>query len=260
MSYPLEHVYDEAAPYANFLIEMIGAAPSVETIGKMCNDLAAHYRTLGLCELLIEADTDLFFHYLIDSAQTRKYYLDRCRRDHHLADPERRTSINGPFLDAVVAGQYDLAATIAALSASDWMEGYEYEEDFAYTQWLHAMVATPEDTSALTIRLSGYETALQGNPDARLDVGKALIARDADAFHFAFLALLNQFGDEVQLAKQHAYRFDDHQLVFIEGLALLRLADRAGIPVRQVYRYCPAPARLSEYRTYRPRSFPNLPL
>ncbi len=39
-------------------------------------ELSRHYRALGICRLSADADADGFFHYLIQSALTRRFYLE----------------------------------------------------------------------------------------------------------------------------------------------------------------------------------------
>jgi hypothetical protein len=243
MGYPLDHVYDEAATYAAFLAGTLARAQSVDDIGRLCNDLSGIYRTLGLCELLLEADTEQFVLCLVDSALMRRYFLERCKHEGRWDHPECRASYIAPFCDAVAVGQRSVAVDIKRSTPPSRFEGYEYESDHAYA-WMLMCLADPEASGdVLECMLHDYEVALGGRPEARLAVCRALVEQNEAAFHPAMLELLAQFEAGVEQAEARAYRFDDHERIFVEGLALLRLADDRGIATSEHYRYCPALAR-----------------
>jgi hypothetical protein len=103
---------------------------------------------------------------------------------------------------------------------------------------------------ALERAFQDYEGALDRRPEARLGVCRALVDQDEAAFHPAMLELLAQFGAEVKQAETRAYRFDDHERIFVEGLVLLRLADDCGISTSDHYRYCPSLARRAEISAF----------
>ncbi|KFA88004.1 hypothetical protein Q664_44060, partial [Archangium violaceum Cb vi76] len=68
------------------LIDVATRQKSVRSLGKICHEMAAHYRALGICLLLAEMEVDGFFHWLIQSALTRKYYLGRSAAENVLDD------------------------------------------------------------------------------------------------------------------------------------------------------------------------------
>ncbi|MEM1043026.1 MAG: hypothetical protein AAGI91_10390 [Bacteroidota bacterium] len=257
MSYSLEHVHDEAAQYASFLIDRITEASTVEDIGRMANDLAELYQTLGLCELLIEANTEGFFHRLIDGALTRRYFLRRCLAEDRV-HPERRASVTGPLVGAIVAGQYGVARELDDLVADAPVEGHEYDEDYYYARLVGALVR--EEASDAERIFGQYVEALGELSEARVPVMRALLDRDRFAFHQAFLGLLIQYEAEMEYRQSVSYRYDDHHLVFLEGLALLRIAEDSGITAGDVYRYCPTMARKPDYARFEARAFPYTPL
>lgn len=259
----LEETFDDALAIANFLIDHIRAATSVKTIGEPCVELSSYYRALGICELLIECDVDAFFHFLIHGALTRKYYLARCAREGMLDEPERRASLLDPFFDAVAANQLGLAGEIAALSASSRVEDFEDDIDFACARAAHALLS-PVGSPDLRAAIDGYEAALGGDGDERLAVYRAIDGRDERAFAEAFPALIEAHDERMAKlessirSNESTYLPNSH--VFIEGLALLRIAERAGMRTEREYPRCPGPARLSTYRPFAPASFPNMGL
>jgi hypothetical protein len=127
------------------------------------------------------------------------------------------------------------------------MEGDEYEEDFCWVRFL-GIVARHGNAAAseLDPLLERFETALRGVPSGRLEVCRALRAEDAAAFDVAFEAMVHDWQDECD---QVALRAEEELVVaagtqmFVEGLAVLRLAGKLAIPVSRDYPGCPPLAR-----------------
>ncbi len=265
----LEEIAENAVDMTASLTGIAQAQASAATLGKLCNDLSRYYRALGTYGLLMNADTETFFHCLIQSALTRKYYLDRSAREGLLAETARRASFADPFFDAVAAGQPRLAAEIGARSPAEWMRGFEYEDDFAYARFLYLLVrGDPALAPQLDAVLERFAEALEGGESLRLELCLALRTRDQARFDEAFDTLLLQRADEYEeladpsgdsLASQEL-TFEANRRVFVEGLALLRLADGAGLATRPEYDTCPALVREPVYGPFHPIAFPELEL
>jgi hypothetical protein len=265
----IEDTVEDLLSYANMLIETAVAQESVTSMGKLCNDISRYYRAIGICGLLLNADTEVYFHALIQSALTRKYYLDRCIKENHLDDPARKSSFVAPLLDAVAANQFSLASQIAALSPDVWQEGYEYEDDFTYAAFLHEFILFNETSRDKLQRiLDRWEGVLEGNSDPRFDLCHALFSRNQSQFEEAYYDLLNAHDNRMSeiadpkldssLAKE--YTFEPNRWIFVEGLAMLRIADKLELRTEREYKLCPSIARLSDYAPFVPRAFPNLAL
>lgn len=266
---PLEEVVQDILVYADMLVETARAQKSVASMGKLCNDISRYYRCLGICSLLINANPDDFFHGLIQSALTRKYYLKRCVQENHLDDPARKVSFVDPFLDAVAANQFPLAGQIGELSPTEWLEDYEYEDDFAYARFLQTLVRfDPDVRPDLEQIYNRYEAALEGNPDVRLNLCKALLDVDQDEFNESFTALLDaheERGNEIADPKTDSilsldYTFEPNRWICVEGLAILRLAEKLELQTDEEYKFCPSIARVTDYKAFVPDSFPFLSL
>lgn len=261
----IEELPDEIVPHVNFLVEAASREQKAVRLGNLCNEISRHYRALGICLLLGEAEVDAFFHWLIQSALTRRYYLERCARDRLEGDRHQRASFADPFLDAVAASQWSLARRIGELSPADWIPGAEYEDDFAYARFLHLLAEPSTPETELAPLLDRYERALEGGADVRLDVSRALLDRDQPAFDGAFEALVGERRrklDEIAdpdldsiLAQDHAFEPNRH--VFVEGLALLRFAEARGLATEVEYPTCPREARRKEYAAFQPLAFPE---
>ncbi len=217
---------------------------AVQAAGDMYDSLSDARRTAGLLELLLNADEKAVAAQLAHSGYARRNYLARCAEasffDYHVC-----ASNSNALFDALAVGQVAIACDLAALSPTAVRPNEEYEDDFCYGPFLHGYIS---QNSRRTDRLfERFERALEGGSSARLAVCKAFATQDASAFSEAFDDLLDE-RDEV-VAELRLGRAEEEVgaaaecYVFVEGLALLWLAERAGFPTKPDYRYCPAMAR-----------------
>jgi hypothetical protein len=264
---PIDELPEEIVPHVNFMIGMAEDQPSAATLDKLTFEISRHYRALGICVLLTDADVDGFFHWLIQSALTRVYYLRRCRHEGLAGTAGARASLLDGFLDAVAAGQVPLAREIVNLSAERWMEGEEYEDDFAWARALGLLALGERDSETGTV-LDQFQRALEGGKAVRLDVGQAMLAKDQEAFDRAFDALIREHqeaNDRLADPEENSiladeYPFEPNRQVFVEGLAVLRLAESRGLKTRPEYPRCPRPARVPRYAAFQSLGYPGLGL
>jgi hypothetical protein len=228
-------------------MERVQEARSAAALGEPCEEIWTDRRGLGIVRLLLHGDHLGFFTELARSAQCRRYHLTRCAAEKHV-DFHCTSSRAEPFFDAVAASCLDLGREIARLSPASFREGEEYEDDFLYLRFLHRWVEGGASGEELAALLEAMERVLDGAPSPRLDLCRALLARDPAAFGRAFEALLE--GRFAEIALERRGIADDSVCaaagthVFVEGLALLRLAALAGVATRAEYPLCPALARL----------------
>ena len=261
----IQELPEEIALYAGMLAETASHQIPSQHLGGLSQKLSQQYRALGISLLLREANVDLFFHWLIQSALTRRYFLERCQTEGNLASPYRRASLVGPFFDAVTATQWKLARKIATLSADTHLPGEEYEDDFAYARFLHLLTDfEAPDTTGLEGALDQFDRALDGGMSVRLDLCRALLDKDQDAFDASFDGLL--VDHELRMKKQQKSilardaTFEPNRQVMVEGLALLQIATRLGLQTQSEYRFCPGLVRRVSYAPYKPLAFPLIPL
>jgi hypothetical protein len=76
---------EELASYARTLAELASSQTSSQHLGGICQKLSQQYRALGISLLLREAEVDRFFHWLIQSALTRRFFLECCQIDGNLS-------------------------------------------------------------------------------------------------------------------------------------------------------------------------------
>jgi hypothetical protein len=211
-------------------------------------ELAAGFRALSIMALLVQVNKDLFHQNLIRSGETRESYLQKLKQlgiqdDHHQASGRFE-----PLLDAVAGGDFELARRIAILSPVEWIQGHEYEDDFCYAQILHKLIIEPSQNAEISSLLLRFEAYLEGNANARFDICRALADKDQNAFDEAFDNLLYEHETGIAAAKARGQMEDpiviSQRLVFVEGLAILVLAEKRGLQTQSEYLYCPSLARL----------------
>jgi hypothetical protein len=227
-------------------------------------ELSRHYRALGICRLSADADVDGFFHYLIQSALTRRFYLEAAQAAGGGEPRHRRASLLEPVFDAMAARQWRLTRELFDLASAEWTEGEEYEDDFCYAAFVRRSLLDPQaDLAALLAR---WERILEGAPDPRLEVARSFVSRAPGAVAAALRSLLA--CEDVQ-ARAMAdpdssstlageLPFFPNCWVSVEALALLALAERQQIDAPSPFRACPPLARAGVFGAFYSRGFPRV--
>jgi hypothetical protein len=135
-------------------------------------------------------------------------------------------------------------------SRTSWLQGAEYEDDYCYAQLIHRLVSQENGEIVANALIEQFERVLDGQPSARLDVCRSMLNRDQAAFDEAFDNLIHE--QEAKIAADKA-RFQleepevmSQRLIFVEGLAVLRLATLRSLKTEPDYLFCPSIARLTE--------------
>lgn len=225
-------------------LAVVAGGYPLSDIGGSYESLCESFQALGICNLLLTADTEGLFRNLVQSGYTRRFFL---RQAGDTMTDFHAISRTHAVFDVIAAGDFELAREIVALSPARWIEDGEYEDDFDYYSVVHALVVGTRDAAAadLNDRMERFETSVTDSTAQRLSVCQALVTRDADGFHAAFMDLL--IAHETALEERAPDLGDDPRFppgsaVFIEGLALLRLAHDAGIAPDTEIRLCPSSA------------------
>ena len=235
-----EGSFDELATEVAFCLENIRHPKcTLEKAGHFYEGAAEALRGHAILRLLIDGDDAGFSNDLVMSAQARRAYLRRCTQANY-ADHFLAFSRSGSFLDAIAGDHIDIALEVFRMSPAAWRPGDEYEDDFCY-QRLLGLLLGGASSDELAATLKQLDQVAEGR-GARLDVGRALHARDATLFEQAFQDLLAQRSGENNADKFLA----EEQLtvaagttVFVEGVAVLKLARRLGLPIAPEYPMCP---------------------
>jgi Immunity protein 49 len=100
-------------------------------------------------------------------------------------------------------------------------------------------------------------------PHVQLELCKALLAKDADAFMGAFPVLLDEHDRKMKklaATREYDYTYEPNRHIMVEGLALLRLAESPGFETEAEYPLCPGLARGKDFAPFKPLGFPHLGL
>ena len=217
----------------------------MDQFGHLTETVSDQLRTLAIAILLVEANTDLFYHNLIRSGLARERFLQRCRQE-GFADFHLAISRSGALFDALAAGEFDLTRRIAALSPEEWFQNGEYEDDYCFSRFFHLALIEDPGQARMASLLERFEKALDGDLSSHLDLCRALAARDQSAFDSTFEAYIAEHNEHLE---EDSGRMEDTHVaaerqIFVEGLAALRLAEHLGLHTQPEYKYCPALARL----------------
>lgn len=214
-------------------------------IAEEVRGICANLQMIAVATLLLEADAQVFFLNLCRAAENwRRLVVFLRTRSESLP----RTTFNAPLLGAMVANHWELAQALACTSGTAWQEDEEYEDDFTWALLLQEWLVSSGEGPRLKTLEARVEEIGDDFCKERLSVLRRLRARDAESFLSAFERArgLHQETTErmATLSTIPVAEFAPHRYVWLEGLALLRLAERAGLQVRGPFLYCPPLARL----------------
>lgn len=192
-------------------------------------------RRLGIAVLLVDADTQGCKKHLIDAARIRRDLLaSTATAPAHFAAHRHCGDLAG-FVDALAAGDAELASKIAALSTAPWHPDHEYEDDYWFARILHSFVVQDQSQVPDPVLFDHLVQAAENEPTGQVLVAHALRDRDPDGFGAGLAAR----------AAEHCALFDrkaagvvadpeemaTERHVFVEGIGLRFLASRLGISV-----------------------------
>jgi hypothetical protein len=262
---PLAEICQDLFETLNAHVEGIDATSDLIDQLSEADAVCTYYQGVAICELLLDAEVDAFFHHLIRSAQTRRWMLQRRAPSNEEGALEvlKASNTRGLFA-ALVARQWSLASDIARLSLTTWAQDVEYEDDFCYAQFLHRYLLRAPDPEQSKV-LQQFEAALEGNESPRHNLCRHLLARNSDGCAEAFATLLEERREQLLKMKRESALsrdslFQPFSAVFVEGLAWLALMERAGFPTDRDYMYCPSLARKTVYAPFEVTTFPSVPL
>jgi hypothetical protein len=233
---------------AAWLVQIFEEELPIEELAPLSEDVSGKLRALAITALLTDANINLYCHHLIRSARVRVHFLDQCLKKNELNEIRRASSRNEPLFDAIAVKDIGLARRIASLSPEQWFSNVEYEEDYAYTQIIQRILPDNQlNAESVQNLMDQFERVLEGNSSARFDLCIALLKKDQDIFDEAFEDLITERDSQVSNEKSRWLMIDSvtlaNQYLFIEGVAILQLAETLGLQTKQEYRYCPAMAR-----------------
>ncbi|RYZ43106.1 MAG: hypothetical protein EOO71_05085 [Myxococcaceae bacterium] len=249
----MSHDYVEIARHNQSLLlaETLEAlAHSQEPPAELFSNAAVCYRVLALCTLLQDADMEGFANLLCKAGQARLAFLERAAQGAQRYAPGFLiASDTCGFSDALASGDLDTARAIARLSPVRHAQDLEYEEDFLFSRFLHLWVLAPRDIAGLELALERWASVVEeGDPDMRLHVCRELMEKNPDRFSQAIQSLVTERRREYR-AYRKQLDFDEEVAattgkVYLDGLALLRLAELEGLGPLPAFEMLPELARI----------------
>ena len=207
------------------------------TFGEML-EFCQQYRRRGIARFLQTAETNLLQQDLQRSGSAFAAYLAR------EGGAGNVVSKAAPFFDAVASADTQAAVRISRLSALTPSLDYEYEDDFLYIRILMGRFFLGFDDVELSAMLKRYEELLDGSEDPKYTICESFLKARPEQFGEAFEQLITT-RDEHYTAGVEAEEIIEEEWategkIFVEGIALVRLAVSAGVPVQKDYLFVPS--------------------
>jgi hypothetical protein len=201
------------------------------------------FRRRGIASLFLEGDAAAFHQDLQRSGAALARYLRSAPEE------EKVASKFAGFFDAVACVDSGAARDIASQSPAAHRPEDEYEDDFLYVSFLMKRFFLNSAATELGGLLDHYRELLDGMADPRLDICESLLNGDGGKFDAALATLIEQRDAHYREAIEREQVIDEERAtegkLFVEGLALLRLATARGMPVQSDYLYIPSLAARS---------------
>ena len=240
--------YDDVAPgisakTALWALPLLDGSRPPQSLGAIALETCLNLRTLAIMALLSQGNEQQFLANLSRSARAWALFLSRAKG----ASPRPHHYVSGrldPILDGIAAGDETAVGWIAATTPPDKQGRSEYEDDYCYARLLLGLAAKPVDAEVLKPLLVRFRQFEDG---ARVAVCEALTRLDSAAFDKALYAVLSNFEKHCSEAAERSEETPEQiarSSICIEGLALLRLAERHALPTAGEYPLCPSLARL----------------
>jgi hypothetical protein len=235
----------DAATTAPRLLEDFDPAAPREELVRVGAELVLRFHLLAAGSLLVDADAAKFFLHLSRCAENGLRLLQLLARRGLEPLP---ASQDVPLLAALAAGDRERAAAIVQHSAHRRDEAArEYEDEFLWARAIQLLAAPAGDRRELGEALARLEALELAGYRDRVAVARAIEARDGGALGRAIGRAAQAYGTATE-KRAAAFgtpvtRFAPHRHLWLEGLALLRLGERAGLRVEGQLRYCPRLAR-----------------
>jgi hypothetical protein len=157
-------------------------------------------------------------------------------------------SKNIGFSAALAAGDIETARRIASSSPQSHFGDIEYEDDFLFFHFLHRAIEDDTTTEDLNRIIARWEIVLEGQESGYFNVCRALASDRSDDFEPAFESFIKTRQRQLKEYKESIgydrEMFAAEGKIFIEGLAVLRIAEMKGLPAVGEYKLVPDNSRI----------------
>ncbi|MCP3143955.1 immunity 49 family protein [Pyxidicoccus xibeiensis] len=217
-------------------------------VGELLLNVSTCNRLMGLCALLKEADTEAFAAHLCKAGQARAHLLSLAASGSELLPEFLCVSEDVGLSAALAAGDVRTATRLAALSPREHFAELEYEDDYLFFRVLHLLLLGPEERRLQEKALARWREVVGSDIPPELEVCQALVERSGPDFARAFDELI---VDRKRAMKDYRKQVDsDEEIlategkVYVDGLAILRIAELRELPTRSAYDLIPRIARV----------------
>lgn len=183
------------------------------------HDAAWGHHDVAILDFLLDANAESFFRRMYQAAQCRRYYLLRALGGQKQSASTLVATVDEFLFYAISSGYPKIATQLSRAMTQKKHPILDSNERFAYS----SLVRILADPNSGPVLRSEHERAFAtaNQDDTRLRCAIEIQARNRKAFHEAFLALLDVRQAEIAA---HAVLRKPDEFLFIEGLALLRIA------------------------------------
>ncbi|WNG33320.1 hypothetical protein F0U61_06590 [Archangium violaceum] len=211
--------------------------------------IAFSYRVLGICALLRHLDAEQFAKLLRKSGLARLQLLRQATPENPVPPRLLAISHDVGFCAALAAGDLNTATRIAERSPDTYVDGWEHEEDFLFFHFLQQLLHAPDDTAARHRTMERWTQVVEGEPTVYFTVCRTLLDADEAAFSMALEELIETRKESLRKYRQQL-DFDQELdategKVYINGLALVRMAQSRGLTVPERLELIPRQARVA---------------
>jgi len=192
----------------------------------------------------MDLNKDEFTNNLFFSAKSYLYLLQKVQSKELPAHLGWRSKGDAWF-DVIAIGAKDLALELSALSAVECDEDNgEIEEDFLYFKLIEGLYLNTLSVKEIQYNIDQFEKACDGGDSERYKVIKALCIGDIDAFGQMFYEMIESWKRSNiynhQICRLNPYYFATISKIYIEGLAIVRLAKILKMSTGSEYPFIPA--------------------
>lgn len=240
---------------ADSLVESEEPDLPLEEVGELSLDLEHKISGIAIILLLTKADSDGFLHNLIRAAKIWERYLERGRAEAGGTDDHNFCAgIFAPVLDALAAREFTLATKLCELAPTEYRPGHEAETDYCYGRILCGLTTRRLPAAEVASLIDRCANTGDEMSVARVECCRPLLEHAEEAFEEAFAALVSARQREVSADRRRGQVESApilaHRELFVEGIALLNLAERLGFVQAAEYPLCPSLARLPMSRPF----------
>lgn len=233
----LPMIRDNAYGQLDTMVPILEAG-RLDAAGTMAELIVQQYAVAGICDLLHDGSARGFLTGLQKSAAAFVHLLPKL-------DRSRLTASRSPaYFAAVACGDDNSARAIAQSLPAEWNRDYEHEDDFLYARFLIELYSLGASANRLREIAARLAAVTDGEDSARRDICNGLLARDASLFETGLEGLIVERRDLFAEAKDAdaipESEWATEGQVFVEGIALVKLARKLGLATQAEYLFVPS--------------------